>query len=293
MSTATNTINLRASAFRSAGVRAMRARAATAPRASARGSLRVTALRNFDYPEAILFDCDGVLCETERDGHRTTFNMTFKENGLPHEWGVEEYGELLKIGGGKERMTHYFNSVCTLEPFKSMYPDDNESRKEFIKRLHMRKTELFLEIVEAGKLPLRPGVARLVKEALENGAQVAICSTSNEKAVTGIRDKTLSEYAAKISVFAGDVVAKKKPAPDVYTLAAKTLGVDPARCVVIEDTRIGMLAGKAAGMRVCVTKSIYSENEDFAGADAVFDQIGDAGDERFSFNELTTPGAYW
>ena len=293
MSTATKSITRRASAFHPPGARAMRARAPAAPRASARGALRVTALRNFDYPEAILFDCDGVLCETERDGHRTTFNMTFKEQGLDHEWGVEQYGELLKIGGGKERMTHYFNSCADVEPFKSMYPEDNDERKAWIKSLHLRKTELFLEVVQAGKLPLRPGVARLVKEALDNGAQVAICSTSNEKAVTGIRDKMLPEFAEKIQVFAGDIVEKKKPAPDVYVLAAKTLGVDPARCVVIEDTRIGMLAGKAAGMRVCVTKSIYSEDEDFSGADAVFDCIGDAGDERFKFDELTTPGAYW
>ena len=165
---------------------------------------------------------------------------------------------------------------------------------EFIKQMILiLQTELFLEIVQAGRLPLRPGVKRLVAEALENGAQVAICSTSNEKAVCGIRDKMLPEYAEKIQVFAGDVVAKKKPAPDVYNLAAKTLGVDPARCVVIEDTRIGMLAGKAAGMRVCVTKSTYSEVEDFAGADAVFDCIGDEGDERFSFSELSTPGAFW
>ena len=134
----------------------------------------------------------------------------------------------------------------------------------------------------------------------------------------------LPEFADRIPVFAGDVVAKKKPAPDVYNLAATTLGVNPARCVVIEDTRIGeyiflllllplaltstlainwtltpcfvspgLLAGKAAGMRVCVTKSIYSENEDFDGADAVFDCIGDDGDERFGFEDLTTPGSFW
>ena len=79
----------------------------------------------------------------------------------------------------------------------------------------------------------------------------------------------------------------------MYELAAKTLGVNPARCVVIEDTRIGLLAGNAAGMRVCVTKSIYSEDEDFTGADAVFDCIGDDGDERFGFEDLTTPGCFW
>ena len=174
-------------------------------------AMRVEALRNFDYPEAILFDCDGVLCETERDGHRVTFNMTFKEKGLDHEWGVDQYGELLKIGGGKERMTHYFNTCADEEPFATTYPDDDDARKDYIKSLHLRKTDLFLEVVQAGKLPLRPGVRRLVKEALDNGAKVAVCSTSNEKAVKGIVATMLPEFADRIPVFAGDVVPKKNP----------------------------------------------------------------------------------
>ena len=127
-----------------------------------RKSKNVYALRNFDYPEALLFDCDGVLCETERDGHRVTFNKTFKENGLDHEWGVELYGELLKIGGGKERMTHYFDNVAPKdsEPWKST--TDPEERKKLVAAFHKRKTEMFLEVVKAGELPLRPGVARLI-----------------------------------------------------------------------------------------------------------------------------------
>ena len=222
-------------------------------------NLQTNALRNFDYPEALLFDCDGVLCETERDGHRVTFNKTFKENGLDHEWGVELYGELLKIGGGKERMTHYFDNVAPKdsEPWKST--TDPEERKKLVAAFHKRKTEMFLEVVKAGELPLRPGVARLIGEALEAGSKVAVCSTSNEVAVQGIVDTMLPQYADRMPVFAGDIVPKKKPAPDVYLLAAKTLGVDPARCVVIEDTHIGLQAAKAAGMRCCVTKSIYSE----------------------------------
>jgi len=293
---------LTASAFRPAIAPALKPPKMRASSKTARASvgrnhhkpLEVKALRNFDYPEAILFDCDGVLCETERDGHRVTFNMTFQEKGLEgHEWDVDLYGELLKIGGGKERMTHYFNTVKDREPFLSKWPEDTEERRAWIKSLHLRKTDLFLDIVQAGKLPLRPGVARLVKEALDAGAKVAVCSTSNEKAVKGIVKTMLPEFADRIPVFAGDVVAKKKPAPDVYNLAATTLGVNPARCVVIEDTRIGLLAGKAAGMRVCVTKSIYSENEDFDGADAVFDCIGDDGEERFGFEDLTTPGSFW
>ena len=190
-------------------------------------------------------------------------------------------------------MTAYFNTCADTEPFKSMVPHDDAARKEFIKAMHLRKTDLFLEIVDGGALPLRPGVRRLVAEALANGAKVAVCSTSNEKAVKGIVARMLPDYAAQIPVFAGDVVASKKPAPDIYLLAASTLGVNPARCVVVEDTRIGVLAGKAAGMRVCVTKSIYSEAEDFECADAVFDCIGEAGDERFAFQDLTTPGSFW
>lgn len=241
-----------------------------------------------------MFDCDGVLCETERDGHRVTFNMTFEEEGLPHEWSVEKYHELLQIGGGKERMTHYFEQEKdNAEPFKTKYPFHDDARKEYIKSLHARKTELFLEIVTAGKLPLRPGVKRLIQEAFDNGAKVAVCSTSNEKAVQGIVDTMLPEFADRIPVFAGDVVKNKKPWPDIYIHAAETMRLNPTRCVVIEDTHIGSRAGKAAGMRVCVTKSIYTENEDFSTADAVFDCIGDAGDERFSFQDLTTPGAFW
>ncbi len=249
------------------------------------------ALRNFDYPEALLFDCDGVLCETERDGHRVTFNKTFKEFGFDHEWDVETYGELLKIGGGKERMTHYFNGVPETEPWKSV--TDPEARKELVKNLHLRKTEMFLELVNEGALPLRPGVKRMVGEALEHGAKVAVCSTSNEKAVQGIVNTMLPEFADRMPVFAGDVVPKKKPSPDIYNLAAETLGVDPARCVVVEDTHIGCSAAKAAGMRCIVTKSIYSEGEDFSRADHVVDCLGDEGDERVKFHQCTTPGDFW
>ena len=174
---------LTASAFRPAIAPALKPPKMRAASKTARASvgrnhhkpLEVKALRNFDYPEAILFDCDGVLCETERDGHRVTFNMTFQEKGLEgHEWDVDLYGELLKIGGGKERMTHYFNTVKDREPFLSKWPEDTEERRAWIKSLHLRKTDLFLDIVQAGKLPLRPGVARLVKEALDAGAKVAV-----------------------------------------------------------------------------------------------------------------------
>ncbi|KAM5571808.1 CBBY-like protein [Rosa sericea] len=229
-------------------------------------------------PSALLFDCDGVLVDTEKDGHRISFNETFKEKELGVTWDVDLYGELLKIGGGKERMTAYFNK--TGWPEKA--PKSEEERKAFIASLHKRKTELFMALIEKKLLPLRPGVAKLIDQALAEGVKVAVCSTSNEKAVSAIVSFLLGpERAEKIQIFAGDVVPRKKPDPAIYVLAANTLNVDPSSCVVVEDSGIGLAAAKAAGMKCIVTKSGYTADEDFQNADAVFDFIGDPPEERF------------
>ncbi|KAL0417294.1 UNVERIFIED_CONTAM: CBBY-like protein [Sesamum latifolium] len=229
-------------------------------------------------PKALLFDCDGVLVDTEKDGHRISFNETFDEKELGVTWDVDLYGELLKIGGGKERMTAYFNKAGW--PDKA--PKSDEERKAFVASLHKRKTELFMALIEKKLLPLRPGVAKLIDQALGNGINVAVCSTSNEKAVSAVVSFLLGpERAAKIQIFAGDVVPRKKPDPAIYLLAAETLGVEPSSCVVVEDSAIGLAAAKAAGMTCIVTKSGYTGDEDFVNADAVFDCIGDPPEERF------------
>jgi HAD superfamily hydrolase (TIGR01509 family) len=253
----------------------------------------VARVRNIDWPEALLFDCDGVLVDTERDGHRITFNEAFQQKGLgQHVWDVDLYGELLETGGGKERMLRYFSDRVDQAPFASMASE--EERWELCKELHALKTNLFMDLIASGRLPLRPGVKRLIEEAVAANVKVAVCSTSNEKAVQKIVDVMLGDSISKVMpVFAGDMVPKKKPDPAIYLMAARELNVDPARCVVVEDSRIGLLAGKAAGMRVVVTRSAYTQNEDFDIADAVFDCIGDAGDERFSLEDLTTPGSFW
>ncbi|KAF8390564.1 hypothetical protein HHK36_025091 [Tetracentron sinense] len=251
----------------------------------------VTCLAFSALPSALLFDCDGVLVDTEKDGHRISFNDTFSERGLGVTWDVDLYGELLKIGGGKERMTAYFNK--TGWPAKA--PKSEEERKKFVASLHKRKTELFMALIEKKLLPLRPGVAKLIDQALAKGVNVAVCSTSNEKAVCITSDENIKnlevsaivscllgpERAEKIKIFAGDVVPRKKPDPAIYLLAASTLGVEPSSCVVIEDSAIGLAAAKDAGMKCIVTKSGYTADEDFLNADAVFDCIGDPPEECF------------
>ena len=144
-------------------------------------------------------------------------------------------------------------------------------------------------LLEQKLLPLRPGVATLVDQALAKGVKVAVCSTSNEKAVSAIVSCLLGPARAeKIQIFAGDVVPRKKPDPAIYELAASTLGVEPSSCVVVEDSAIGLAAAKAAGMKCIVTKSGYTAEEDFLNADAVFDFIGDPPEERFDLDFCTS-----
>lgn len=214
--------------------------------------------------DAVFFDCDGVLADTERDGHRIAFNKGFEENDLRDnagnlmEWGEEQYGKLCEIGGGKERMMGYWEQIGW-----------TGGDWELAKKLHLRKTAIFQELIEAGKIPLRPGVSRLVTELLDAGKTVAVCSTSNEKAVAKIVEMMGPEVAAKIKIFAGDMVEKKKPAPDIYLMARDFYGLESSNCVVVEDSGIGLKSGKAAGMPVLVTKSTYTKDEDFSAADLV------------------------
>ncbi|OJF90869.1 HAD-IA family hydrolase [Pararhizobium antarcticum] len=219
--------------------------------------------------QALIFDCDGVLVDTERDGHRVAFNQAFAQLGIDCIWDVERYGALLLTAGGKERMRRHFDETG----WPQTYPD----RDALISRIHHLKTDIFMTLISTGALPLRPGVRRIVDEAIDAGIALAVCSTSNENAVQAVVDVMLGpQRSAKITVFAGDVVAAKKPAPDIYELAATTLGLTPSACMVIEDSNNGLRAAKAAGMRCIVTISSYTGEEDFALADRIVTDL-DAG----------------
>ncbi|UCG55699.1 MAG: HAD-IA family hydrolase [Phycisphaerales bacterium] len=230
--------------------------------------------------EAIIFDCDGVLADTERDGHRVAFNRAFAEKGYGVEWDVELYKELLKVAGGKERMRHYFDQTG--------WPENVSDKDGLIKDLHKLKTDLYMQIIDSGELPLRCGVARFVDEAVAEGVKLAVCSTSNERAVNMVVERLLGpdRKARFDAILAGDVVSKKKPDPEIYNLALERLNLTPKECVVIEDSRNGLLAAKAAGMYCVVTTNGYTEDEDFAEADLVVSELGVPPNVRVSLDTI-------
>ncbi|HLC04612.1 MAG TPA: HAD-IA family hydrolase [Anaerolineales bacterium] len=223
--------------------------------------------------KGIFFDQDGVIIDTERDGHRVAFNDTFREFGFPFEWGVDEYHQLLQVAGGKERMKHYYQTRGFGAEVKPEELDD------LIARMHKRKTAVFIELIESGRLPLRPGIRRFMKEIVAAGLKIGVCTTSNEKAAQAVATRILADIPFNF-VLAGDVVSKKKPDPEIYNLALEKTGLKPDECVVIEDSRNGVLAAKAAGMRVVATTNVYTEKEDLHEADVVLTCLGDSDGEK-------------
>ena len=224
---------------------------------------------------ALLFDVDGVLADTEREGHLPAFNQMWTELGVPWQWSVEQYGEKLKIGGGKERMASLFADPDFLKVFTP--PSSPEQRQELIATWHQRKNAIYKEIIASGRISPRSGVRRLAQETLARGWKLAVASTSAPESVNAVLLRSMGPAtAASFSlVLAGDVVKAKKPAPDIYLLAAKELSVSPEDCVVVEDSHIGLTAAVAAGMKCVVTVSSYTADEDFAQADMVLSCLGD------------------
>ncbi|MCK5156815.1 MAG: HAD-IA family hydrolase [Spirochaetales bacterium] len=223
--------------------------------------------------KALIFDQDGVIIDTERDGHRVAFNKTFKEFGFNFEWDVDYYHDLLQIAGGKERMRHHLHSKGFGKEIK---PDEEN---ELIKKLHKRKTEIFIELIKEGSLPLRPGVKRIMKEAVAKGLRIGVCTTSNEKAAEAVAYGILKEIKFEF-VLAGDVVKKKKPDPEIYLLGLKTGNLKPEECIVFEDSKNGVTAAKAAGMNIVVTTNVYTEKEDLSAGDIIVTCLGDLDGEK-------------
>jgi dihydroxyacetone kinase phosphoprotein-dependent L subunit len=227
---------------------------------------------------ALILDCDGVLADTERYGHLVAFNQAFAEFGLPVRWSVADYRDKLRIGGGKERMA----SLLTPEFVAAAgLPADRAGQQAAIASWHKRKTKIYTSLVSSGAVPPRSGVARIVGEAIAAGWRVAVASTSAEPSVFATLERAVgAELARAVRVFAGDIVPRKKPAPDIYLLALEWLGLPADQVVVIEDSRNGLLAAAAAGATCIITVNDFTSDEDFSEAALVVSALGDPGGER-------------
>lgn len=202
---------------------------------------------------AILWDVDGTLAETEREGHRVAFNEAFAELGLPWRWDVAHYGELLKVAGGRERLLHDMAA-------RPDAPASPEARVELAGRVHQRKTVAYTAMVRAGRIPLRPGVRELLEECRAAGLRLGIATTTTRANVEALLEATVGPGWFEVMV-TGEDTARKKPDPAVYRQALAALRLAPAEALAVEDSPDGVRAARGAGLPVIVTDSAY-----FAGA---------------------------
>lgn len=224
--------------------------------------------------QALIFDVDGTLAETERDGHRLAFNQAFAAAGLAWQWSIDLYGELLEVAGGKERIQFYLD-----RHLPDFVPPSHwtQTLKEHIAELHRSKTSYYKQLLAQGEIPARLGVLRLLQEARTRRIRLAIATTSSPENATSLLKAALSPEAIDWFevIAAGDIVPAKKPAPDIYLYTLEAMGLEPQNCLVIEDSYQGLRAAHAAGLKTVITCNDYTRHQDFGDAVLVLNHLGE------------------
>lgn len=221
--------------------------------------------------EALIFDVDGTLSDTERDGHRVAFNDAFDEYGIGWHWDIDTYGKLLAVTGGKERMKHYAEAFLHNQNLP-------ENFEQLVPELHAAKTRHYTQLLSTGAIPLRTGVERLLNEAREKGLRLAIATTTTPENVTALLEHTLGKDSIDWFevIAAGDIVPAKKPAGDIYNYALQAMDLKPEQCLAFEDSRNGILSAHDAGLTTLITVNGYTQDDDFTGAALVLNNFGEA-----------------
>lgn len=231
--------------------------------------------------KALVFDVDGTLAETE-DLHRQAFNTAFAASGLPWTWEPALYADLLTVMGGKERLAHYIDT---------RHPGEAASLHARAPEIHALKTRAYGDLVEAGALPLRPGVRRLIGEARAAGLRLAVATTTSRPNVDRLLGVNFPGGDAPFEVIAaGDEAARKKPAPDVFLLALARLGVPAAQAVAFEDSAAGISSARAAGLPVVATRSRYTDAHRLDGAFSAVSDLGEPDRPHRHIAGLRWPG---
>lgn len=218
---------------------------------------------------ALIFDVDGTIAQTERDGHRVAFNRAFAEAGLDWQWSVEHYGELLEVPGGKERIRHYWQQEHP--EFVPPIP-----ATDWIAQLHQRKNHYYRDCITQDLIPLRPGVRRLMMEAKTEGVRLAIATTSALPNAMALLEHHLDPAWFEV-IAAGDIVPQKKPAPDIYQYVLAQMNLPPEQCLVFEDSAPGLIAATAAELTTVVTVNDYTQHQNFQSARLVVSELGEPG----------------
>ncbi|XP_068335776.1 haloacid dehalogenase-like hydrolase domain-containing protein At4g39970 [Pyrus communis] len=247
-------------------------------------SLSVSVSASSSALQALIFDCDGVILESEHL-HRQAYNEAFAHFNVrcsssasqPLNWDLHFYDQLQnQIGGGKPKMRWYFKEHGW--PSSTIFekpPEDDEGRAKIIDTIQDWKTERYKEIIKSGTVEPRPGVLRLMDDAKASGKKLAVCSAATKSSVILCLENLIGieRFQGLDCFLAGDDVKEKKPDPLIYITAAKRLGVSEKDCLVVEDSVIGLQAATKAGMSCVITYTSSTAEQDFKDAIAIYPDL--------------------
>ncbi|MFT4046069.1 MAG: HAD-IA family hydrolase [Solimonas sp.] len=227
--------------------------------------------------KAVLFDVDGTLADTEALGHRPAYNRAFRSLDLPFRWGPRLYRKLLKQPGGRERLKHYLQHYRPELAGEAAEAEQNVDA--WVAKVHALKSHYFKRYMRHGRVPLRPGIARIMREARQSGLRLAIVTNASLKTLKPVLKYSMGpELAAEVEVItSGEEVQRKKPAPDLYQLAMRRLNLQAHECIALEDSQMGLEAATAAGVAAVVTINRDTLQQDFSKAALVVSSLGEPG----------------
>jgi HAD superfamily hydrolase (TIGR01509 family) len=218
---------------------------------------------------ALTFDVDGTLVDTE-ELHRQAYNQTFLDFGFGWEWDADTYAQLLTVSGGQARMARYIDLL-------DLPAAEKLRLRRVIPAIHQEKTRLYGELIASNKVLPRPGVVRLIDEARRAGLLVGLVASSASVNVETLVSSALGAELRKTvtAIASGDMVTRKKPAPEIYELLLSMLRVPANAAVAFEDSTNGLMAAKSVGLYTVFTPSRWTTAHRSDGADLVLPSLGD------------------
>lgn len=213
-------------------------------------------LTNF---KAILFGSIGTLVETS-ELQRRAFNQAFSEAGLDWTWNPDEYKIMLKKSGGRNRINEYAT---------------DRGIKVNAHELHLKKTEIFDNMMKEEGISLRPGVANLIGYAIDNNVHLAFVTSTSDANVDAIFMALNGQLSRNDFNFIGNdkMVSKPKPDSEIYLKALSNLKLNAKDCLAIEDTEVSMRSAINANIKCIAFPGALALDSDFSDAFYITDDL--------------------
>jgi HAD superfamily hydrolase (TIGR01509 family) len=228
----------------------------------------------FDFQpySAVLFDVDGTVAETEGEGHLPAFNQAFAEFDIPWVWSSEEYGELLKVTGGFERIQSYAAKIGDAYAL-------SEEGQAICLKIHKRKNELYAQRLATGLIPPRKGLTELIQSILDQGLIWGVVTTTSRANWLALWEHAVKRAAPNLPpptiAVCGEDVKYKKPHSEAYQVALDHLGLPASACLAIEDSRNGLVAANGVGIDTVMVRSLFFGHQEFPEAVAVVNELSE------------------